>query len=69
MQITLDSNFDKAAHSVLIVAIEGTPDEIKKQLQSVLTQMELFKRPGQGVAAAGDYTTQIITPVWNRMKY
>jgi len=68
MTIQLDPKFSDVTDSTLIIAITGSPDVIKQQLQSLIIQMELYKKPAQGVAIGADYTTQIITPVWEGRK-
>lgn len=67
MQIEIADEF-KQADSLLIVALSGTPQEIRTQLERLCIDMKRNK-PGQGISIGADYTTQIITPVWNGKKY
>lgn len=69
MNITLDSNFDHTSDSMLILAIEGTPDQIHNKLSEILFNMMHGEKPRQGIFLTSETTTQIITPVWNGKKY
>lgn len=67
MTIELDRAFDNTGNSLLIIAIEGSPESIER------TMMELARglpeKPIQGVYIRANDTTQVITPVWNGKKY
>lgn len=68
MTIQLDSKFDKAEDSLLIVAVSGSRREIAAQVWGIYQDLANGCKPGQGIAIGAEYTTQIITPVWNGKK-
>jgi len=68
MQIELANEFAREQDSILIVAIAGNKAALLDQLYKLYMQVAKEK-PAQGTSLGGNYTTQIITPVWEGKNY
>lgn len=70
MNISFNSDHEKPKDSQLLVAITGTPEYIKEQLQNLISQCgDSYGKPRQGqISSFGGYT-HIITPVWKGQEY
>jgi hypothetical protein len=70
MTTTFPSDFDNPKDSQLIVAIQGTPSEIKRHLKSMIDAIDSdYGKPAQGVIYRDYSTIDIRTPIWNGKKY
>lgn len=70
MNISFTSEHENPKDSQLLVAITGTPEYIKEQLQNLIEQCNgSYGKPRQGrISGCGGYIN-IITPVWKGQEY
>ena len=69
MKIQFDSDHDNATNSQVFIAITGTPDIIKRELEKILKDIKESRKPIQGIRCSIEGTSEIITPIYNGKKY
>ncbi len=55
--------------SQLIVALTGSPEFIKTQLEEMVKQFDQYKKPMQGIVSSYGGTKEVITKVWKGQDY
>jgi hypothetical protein len=70
MVITLDNKFSATDGSLLVVSIQGTPQQIRDQLARVVKEFDDNGKPSQGITECmSGEIRQVFTPVWKGKRY
>lgn len=70
MNISFNSDHENPKDSQLLVAITGTPEYIKEQLQNLIRQCsDSYGKPRQGQICSFGGSVHIITPVWKGQEH
>ncbi len=70
MNIKLPDDHECPNDSQLIIALTGDKDQIKKELERILSEFnDSYGRPRQGTQISYKSVSTVITPVWNGLEY
>lgn len=63
------SDHQNPKDSQVFIAITGTPEGIYEQLKNIVSDIEKYKKPMQGIRICHNNTAEIITPVYRSIEY
>lgn len=69
MNVNFSDDHLNPQDSQLIVAITGSPEYIKNELNRLLEDITIYNKPLQGGRVQYGGVVHVLTPIWNKEEY